>query len=642
MYEGELAPAPPADTRARGPAASPRTVPDGWGAYTQGPSPMHAELDARARLTPLVGARLGAVLEGGSYASVSSSSALQLAHTWRAVQARADGRADGVHGDGANAPSPPQPPQPPGRAPTDPTADADAARLPRAPDAARARSDGNGGGAGGSPPRAPPAVPTGGSQLVGEWRAGRPFSADGGGEGGSSWWQCTPCASLEWWYRGGWLGGLRHGEGTCVYYERALLERAARADVPGSAPSVEPLAVFSGEWRHGRWDGNGTLRTSQPARTLVGQFRGGLRAAAVRVQLSPDGALYTGEMANGVRAGVGMSVEPPPPHASSTDVPVEYLGEWFDDLPHGLGKRTDSAGEFEGAFERGVPHGAGVLRKRTGAVFRGTWVLGVMEGRGRALPADGARADGARAGGARRWTEGVWVHGALDFASVDRGTARVDGDGAYEGSLRSGEPHGAGRAHWANGDTIDGVWAHGELDTEQPGMCVRTAPNGDRFVGECRGGTAAFPRPHGFGALMTASGDRCEGSWVDGMPQDCDGVLTLDGQRYEGAWRGGVRTGRGKLSWPSGDEYEGHFVEGLPHGRGEQRYEDGSIYRGLWRRGVPHGRGQLIEPSGRATDAQWADGKQVGAPVEPTPRPSVRIHADGFSAWPKAAHVDTS
>lgn len=630
-YSGQLAPsAPPpahADAAARGARArahaAPRLVPEGAGAYTHGPSALVAELDARARLTPLGADALSAVLESDG-SGLSSSSALQLADAWRSAQAAAESRPGGAEGE-ADEPRAPQarsaraaPRTAAEAGATAAPARATAAAGPAAPNApkpsaAAATPDAPQGGEWSE--AALPPVPRGGSRLVCEWRAGRPQNTAGGGgadgSGGACWWRHAPTPTLVWWYRGGWLGGLRHGVGMCVFYERAQTAEGGPApageDDDGGAPppSAAPIAAFSGEWRHGRWDGRGTLHTFAPARTLSGDFRGGLRFAAVRAQLSPGRSLYTGELGNGLRAGVGMSVE-----RSGSDASVEYVGEWLDDLPHGAGARTDADGTYEGSFEHGLPHGRGALRRRSGAAFRGTWVRGVMEGRGRALPAQPAR--GAEGEEPRRWTEGVWVGGHLDLSSVDSGSAPLEGGGVYDGGLEGGLPHGKGRAHWPNGDTLEARWAHGELDPGEGGICVRTAASGDRYVGELRGGSVAFPRPHGYGALTAANGDRCEGKWRDGMPLDCDGAVTIEGQRYEGAWRGGVRSGRGRLRWPSGDEYEGQFEEGLPHGRGEHRYADGSSFRGLWRRGVPHGRGRLAEPDGRVVDAQWGDGRQLG------------------------------
>lgn len=655
IYQGGLAPT----QGGRGGGVA-RLVPEGAGAFTLAPSALHAELDARARLTPLAGATLSAVAESAASLPLSSASALQLAQTWRTAQAKAareqqGEEAEGEEGDaGDEPPPPPPPPQHVGAvAPSlpspasaagsaasrgQPAAAVPGAQQPPVTDAplspASARS--SGGGAEAEAELPPP--PAGGSRLVGEWRAGQPFRSEGeGGEAGSAWWRHAPSASLVWYYRGSWQGGLRHGSGTCVYYARRRQAHTANGASTGGAEGSssrappppprageanagaqppEPIATFRGEWRRGRWEGHGTLRTTAPARVLVGEFSGGLRSAAVRVELTPGGCVYSGHLADGLRSGVGMSVERTADGGASGsggdsgERPplLEYLGEWADDLPHGVGTRTDRHGIFEGQFAVGVPHGRGVLRASSGAVFRGTWDRGVMDGPGRALPAAGGAEAG---GGARRWTEGVWVRGSLDLASVDSGGARLEGGGWYEGGLLEGVPHGKGMARWPNGDTIDGQWAHGEPDPAQTAMCVRTAPNGDRYVGEARGGTSAFPRPHGFGALTTASGDHCEGLWSDGMPLNCAGVVTIDGQRYEGAWRAGVRSGQGRLRWPTGDEYEGQFVDGLPHGRGEHRYADGSRYHGHWQRGLPHGRGRLTEPNGRVVDGEWSEGKQV-------------------------------
>mmetsp|Transcript_22449 Transcript_22449/g.53200 ORF Transcript_22449/g.53200 Transcript_22449/m.53200 type:complete len:795 (+) Transcript_22449:739-3123(+) len=617
-YEGELGFAPNTTSQSLSASAA-HVFADGWGAYTQPPSAVHAELDARACLTPLANLRLSTVRELGY--SFSSDSALNLAETWRNAKAHVDG-APGERAEGESpsqsAPSltiQPQRPRPQEELPgTPPRPGTRTASQPQSAPAVKGAELNLA------------AVPAGGSRLLGEWSAGRPCTLSHGGGGG--WWRhALADGSLVWWYSGSWLGGLRHGQGTCVYYTQDLRdEGGASKNLP------EPLAVFSGGWQHGRWDGEGLLCVSRPARTLTGEFRGGIRSSAVRVQIEPGGSLYTGELSDGLRSGTGMSVEHSailtmslsagaaaggPVRSSEGSgsgqtvvkaMPIEYVGKWRLDVPHGLGKQTDAAGEYEGEFDEGLPHGRGVLRKRSGAVFRGTWEYGVMEGRGRALP--------AATDGPRHWTEGVWVAGNLNFESVDYGTAPLEGGGVYEGGLRESVPFGKGRAHWPNGDTMEGFWAYGEPDPAQTGICVRTSENGDCYVGEYRGGSTAFPRPHGFGALTLFDGERCEGSWSEGMPLECNGVVMIEGQRYSGAWRGGVRTGLGKLCWPSGEEYEGIFADGLPHGRGEQRYADGSVYHGIWRRGVPHGRGKLTELSGRVMDAEWVDGRQLSVTIE--------------------------
>lgn len=472
-----------------------------------------------------------------------------------------------------------------------------------------------------------------GSVLQGDFRHGSPWAVGSGQwpglgpglvEEGLGWWHQAHGSDGGWSYLGPWSQGLRHGlAGVCVYWETAPADSPEAPSRSGSPPALvstmRPKAIFRGCWRRGAWAGKGILWIPQMGRVYRGVLEGGMDHCTALVTAHGDADStadvvfsYEGHLVSGERHGQGRSEENA----------AVYEGVWAEDKPNGLGRRVEARGTFEGTFIEGVPNGPGILR--TGSrVFRGQWVDGVMHGRGRTLvrldaapaaadtaPTTVAKADrSSGAGDGWAWVEGHWEKGVLDKASTDRGTAPVDGEGTFEGGLFDGRPNGPGVAQWPNGDMMKATWIMGTLDAAAGGVCRRTLDMG-LYIGEFRGGTLHAPTPHGRGVLEAPSGDRLEGTWMEGLPYDCSGAFTAHGQHYEGSWRKGARHGPGRLRWSSGEEYAGQFEDGLPHGRGTKTTASG-VYAGEWRSGVPHGAGRFTFATGHVVDGTWDEGRQV-------------------------------
>jgi len=101
-------------------------------------------------------------------------------------------------------------------------------------------------------------------------------------------------------------------------------------------------------------------------------------------------------------------------------------------------------------------------------------------------------------------------------------------------------------------------------------------PNGDKYVGEFKGGLF-----HGQGTYTWANGDKYVGEWKDGK---MDGQGTY--RKYVGEWKDGRRNGQGTFTWANGDKYVGEWKDDKKHGQGKKTHVDGTIEEGQWEEDV--------------------------------------------------------
>jgi hypothetical protein len=100
------------------------------------------------------------------------------------------------------------------------------------------------------------------------------------------------------------------------------------------------------------------------------------------------------------------------------------------------------------------------------------------------------------------------------------------------------------------------------------------------YEGELKDG-----RPHGAGRLQVRNGELFEGLWVAGRLEGQGTHRDEEGNRYEGNFAGGLRNGKGRLSTRTGEVFEGSFVSGLKHGKGRTRLAGGTVYESEWVKG---------------------------------------------------------
>jgi hypothetical protein len=136
---------------------------------------------------------------------------------------------------------------------------------------------------------------------------------------------------------------------------------------------------YEGDWKHGRWTGQGKLSNGD------GDFyEGGLKndhKHGLGVMRFADGRIFEGEYINGQMIEGKMSYQD-----GST-----YEGSWVDGMRHGRGKCvfTDQS-VYEGDFREGEFFGFGKMGWSDGGWYEGEWWNGEMHGRGKEIRPDGS------------------------------------------------------------------------------------------------------------------------------------------------------------------------------------------------------------------------------------------------------------
>ena len=222
-------------------------------------------------------------------------------------------------------------------------------------------------------------------------------------------------------------------------------------------------------------------------------------------------------------------------------------------------------------------------------------------------------------------------------------------DGAYEGELCYGIPHGKGTFTETNGNVYTGEFVDGKphgqgtltdtdknaytghfVDDKIQGQGTLKYHNGNVYTGEFVDG-----KPQGQGTLKDTDRNAYTGHFVDdkiqgqGTLKYCDGnVYTGDfvdhkypgqgtltdiyGNVYTGEFVGHKCQGQGTLAYKSGAVYIGHFLHGKPNGQGTLRHDNGDMYTGEFVDGCPHGQGTLIYANKNVYTGDFFYGKRQG------------------------------
>jgi hypothetical protein len=275
----------------------------------------------------------------------------------------------------------------------------------------------------------------------------------------------------------------------------------------------------------------------------------------VAVALLPDGAVYEGDMQDGLMHGEGIL---------SWANGVSYSGEFVDGLFQGKGHYQLTGGViYDGEFSQGEIHGYGVMVFSPDRRYEGEFAHDQFAGSGTYT------------------TERETYTGEFrDDLYHGQGTLSSVAGSSYTGSFEAGEFHGEGLYTAANGDTWSGLFENGELNG--PGSYV--GADGGRYVGEL-----VNWKFHGEGTYTKPEGDQYIGEFVDGEFRGNGQYAGADGSRYRGQFKDWAFHGEGILRMPRGDAYKGEFRYGQFHGPGTLSYArplDGRAFViGEWRAG---------------------------------------------------------
>ena len=146
---------------------------------------------------------------------------------------------------------------------------------------------------------------------------------------------------------------------------------------------------YEGDWKHGRWTGQGRLSNGDGD-----YYEGGLKNDHKHgrgVMRFADGRIFEGEYVNGQMVEGKMTYQD-----GST-----YSGGWVDGMRHGRGRCvfTDNS-VYEGEFKEGEFFGHGKMSWSDGGWYEGEWYNGEMQGFGKEVRPDGSLRH-----------EGQWVKG---------------------------------------------------------------------------------------------------------------------------------------------------------------------------------------------------------------------------------------
>ena len=246
--------------------------------------------------------------------------------------------------------------------------------------------------------------------------------------------------------------------------------------------------------------------------------------------------------------------------------------------------RWPSGRTYDGDWEKGEPHGNGIMEFTSGERFSGTWERGKRHGQGELTLANGDHYEGQFADGVRHGT------------GVERSS-----EGLYRGTWSADLPAGQGEFLGNDGSNYRGEWGDGQ----RQGFGAYTDANGNSYQGDW-----FADAPHGFGSMAGIDGERYEGRWVEGQRDGYGSASDASELAYTGTWLEGLRHGFGIVSRPDGSRYEGEWRNDKRHGQGRETSSDGSFHDGAWERNQPLGPGTRRNRTGIEISGVWT-GDQV-------------------------------
>ena len=325
---------------------------------------------------------------------------------------------------------------------------------------------------------------------------------------------------------------------------------------------------------------------------------------------------FHGRFTQGVPPGVGVEF--------SVGQEVVYQGTWGGGRYRGNGTFWKADGQrVEGSFIDGVLTGKGTIFRGDGSIiYEGSFVDGFKEGEGIEVETDDVRYKGEFHRGKRdgsgvlsRGKELLYEGGWREGKKEGHGREIVGGLG-YDGEFHRGLRHGKGRLSRLDGQLVyEGEWANGKREGKG-----REIMKGD-IVYE---GSFSDDRCEGFGKQLQDGVVLYEGEFANGLREGRGRVFNKDGSvAREGTFKGGQLNGectiyydspqayyvgsvvndqpngKGLEVTPSGAMYEGEFLNGLRHGQGRLHNEQKAlVYSGEWMFGLKHGQGVFQDDGG--------------------------------------------
>jgi len=356
-------------------------------------------------------------------------------------------------------------------------------------------------------------------------------------------------------YSGFWEKGKRHGKGVLKVGGDWFEGEFRDGNFANGVVVYENGDRYEGEFRKDFFHGKGRLERLN-GDVLEGNFANGKLHGFGKAIFGKEMGSYEGEWRFGRFHGNGLRV---------FSGGSRYEGKFRLGRMHGNGILSKENGDvFIGEMSDGERHGRGSLAKSNGDRLEGTFVRGNLQGRGKIIYRDGGWFEGEiPAGhGVRMFSNEKKLVGFFDSER------RLQGEGVeehpdgsrYEGNFKDGQKHGQGSMSYFRTEsplklftgfgkmlpkggksTYEGEWLHDEWNGKGKFFCA----DGTSFDGEFKNS-----KPHGFGVKVMIPE-----SELDSMG------LFYRAQKYVGEFVDGQFEGNGSLFFQRGKKIlKGTFV----------------------------------------------------------------------------------
>lgn len=285
-----------------------------------------------------------------------------------------------------------------------------------------------------------------------------------------------------------------------------------------------PDATYTGEWKNGKPNGNGTA-------------------------VYPNGHKYVGKFKNGMAHGYGVM---------TGDKGEKYSGQWINDKLSGQGTQTFSDGSiYIGQFKNDKFHGKGTATKPDGQKQIGKFINGDFINGTITFPS-GSIYEGI-------FADNNMINGTVTFPSgnIQKGEFNKDGE-LVKGtiSFASGNVY--------EGIFVDEIFVNGTV-TFISGNIAKGEFDKDGYL---LNGTVTFPS----GNVQKGQFNK-DSELINGV------MVNPDGTTYSGKFTNSELT-NGTVDFPSGNRYEGELKNHKYNGQGKLTLADGSVYEGEFKDGA--------------------------------------------------------